>query len=41
MSVAVAAGPRTADELRAAGADGVLDDLSAFPNWLTAYRPTA
>ncbi|MGV4987680.1 HAD family hydrolase [Streptomyces sp. NRAIS4] len=41
VSVAVATGPCTADELRAAGADVVLDDLSAFPDWLTAYRATA
>ncbi len=28
-------GPCTAEELRAAGADTVLPDLTAFPNWLT------
>ncbi|WP_373034377.1 HAD family hydrolase [Streptomyces sp. NRRL B-2790] len=38
LSVAVATGPCDADELRAAGADVVLDDLTAFPAWLTAYR---
>ncbi|EST27850.1 HAD family hydrolase [Streptomyces roseochromogenus] len=40
LSLAVATGPCTADELRAAGADVVLDDLSAFPDWLTGYRTT-
>ncbi|MFR9790581.1 HAD family hydrolase [Streptomyces sp. MB22_4] len=39
LSVAVATGPCPADELRAAGADVVLDDLSAFPSWLADYRP--
>ncbi|MFI9806524.1 HAD family hydrolase [Streptomyces sp. NPDC052301] len=38
LSVAVATGPCPADELRAAGADVVLDDLSAFPAWLDGYR---
>ncbi|GGJ31256.1 HAD family hydrolase [Streptomyces brasiliensis] len=38
LSVAVATGPCAAEELHAAGADVVLDDLSAFPGWLTAYR---
>lgn len=38
LSVAVATGPCPADELRAAGADVVLDDLSAFPDWLDGYR---
>ncbi|MFF0488975.1 HAD family hydrolase [Nocardia sp. NPDC003482] len=37
-SVAVATGPCAADELRAAGADVVLPDLTAFPDWLRAYR---
>jgi phosphoglycolate phosphatase len=41
LSVAVATGPCTADELRAAGADVVLADLSAFPDWLTAHRAAA
>jgi phosphoglycolate phosphatase len=34
-AVGVATGPVTADELRAAGADVVLDSLAAFPAWLT------
>ncbi|MGW0995161.1 HAD family hydrolase [Streptomyces sp. NPDC002520] len=38
LSVAVVTGPCDADELRAAGADVVLDDLSAFPAWLAGYR---
>ncbi|KOV72188.1 MULTISPECIES: HAD family hydrolase [unclassified Streptomyces] len=38
FSVAVATGPCPADELRAAGADVVLTDLSAFPAWLGGYR---
>lgn len=38
LSVAVATGPCDAEELRAAGADVVLDDLSAFPRWLAGYR---
>ncbi|MFD9909833.1 HAD family hydrolase [Streptomyces sp. NPDC059063] len=37
LSVAVATGPCDAAELRAAGADVVLDDLSQFPAWLAAY----
>jgi phosphoglycolate phosphatase len=37
FSVAVASGPCTAGELRAAGADVVLADLSEFPAWLAAY----
>ncbi|MGW1049303.1 HAD family hydrolase [Streptomyces sp. NPDC002521] len=41
LSVAVATGPCPADELRAAGADVVLDDLSAFPAWLAGYRAAA
>ncbi|MGW0879815.1 HAD family hydrolase [Streptomyces sp. NPDC002671] len=41
LSVCVATGPCPADELRAAGADVVLDDLSAFPNWLDGYREAA
>ncbi|MFJ5534292.1 HAD family hydrolase [Streptomyces sp. NPDC093261] len=36
-SVAVATGPCPAGELRAAGADVVLADLTEFPAWLTAY----
>ncbi|WP_320780117.1 HAD family hydrolase [Streptomyces sp. CRN 30] len=39
-SVAVATGPYAADELRAAGADTVLPDLTAFPAWLAEYRAT-
>jgi phosphoglycolate phosphatase len=40
VSVAVASGPIPAGQLRAAGADVVLDDLSAFPAWLDSYlRP--
>ncbi|MFF4967381.1 HAD family hydrolase [Streptomyces sp. NPDC003388] len=38
LSVAVATGPCDGDELRAAGADVVLDDLGAFPAWLAGYR---
>src|SRR5262249_15054496 len=38
FSVAVATGPCDGDELRAAGADVVLDDLAAFPAWLDGYR---
>ncbi|MGR6971164.1 HAD family hydrolase [Streptomyces cynarae] len=37
-SVAVATGPCDADELRAAGADVVLADLTGFPAWLATYR---
>ncbi|MFF9900616.1 HAD family hydrolase [Streptomyces longispororuber] len=37
LSVAVATGPCDAGELRAAGADVVLDDLSQFPDWLAAH----
>ena len=37
VSVAVASGPIPAGELRAAGADLVLDDLSEFPIWLDEY----
>jgi phosphoglycolate phosphatase len=37
LSVAVATGPCDPEELRTAGADVVLDDLSAFPEWLAAY----
>jgi uncharacterized protein len=37
VSVAVASGPIPADALRAAGADVVLDDLSAFPGWLDGH----
>lgn len=37
LSVAVATGPCDADELRAAGADVVLADLTGFPDWLAGY----
>ena len=37
LSVAVATGPCDADELRAAGADVVLGDLTEFPRWLSDY----
>ncbi|MEU7583636.1 HAD hydrolase-like protein [Streptomyces sp. NPDC041068] len=37
LSVAVATGPCDAAELRAAGADVVLGDLTEFPAWLDAY----
>ncbi|GAA2061936.1 HAD family hydrolase [Streptomyces albiaxialis] len=36
ISVAVATGPCGADELRAEGADVVLPDLTAFPDWLAS-----
>ncbi|GJF28244.1 hydrolase [Kitasatospora sp. NE20-6] len=38
VAVAVATGPYGPDALRAAGADVVLDDLTAFPDWLAGYR---
>jgi uncharacterized protein len=37
LSVAVPTGPVSADELRAAGADVVLADLTEFPAWLDGY----
>ncbi|HET6358226.1 MAG TPA: HAD family hydrolase [Streptomyces sp.] len=37
LSVAVPTGPCDAAELRAAGADVIIDDLTAFPTWLRAY----
>ncbi|GAA2296369.1 HAD family hydrolase [Streptomyces violaceusniger] len=37
LSVAVATGPCAMDELLAAGADVVLDDLTAFPAWLSGH----
>jgi pyridinium-3,5-biscarboxylic acid mononucleotide sulfurtransferase len=37
LSVAVPTGPISADELRAAGADVVLEDLAAFPAWLDEH----
>lgn len=38
LSVAVTTGPCDADELRAAGADVILQNLTEFPAWLDAYR---
>jgi phosphoglycolate phosphatase len=38
-SVAVATGPCSAEELRVAGADDVLPDLTAFPALLVGSRP--
>ncbi|WP_327688570.1 HAD family hydrolase [Streptomyces tubercidicus] len=37
LCVAVATGPCDATELRAAGAEVVLDDLTEFPSWLERY----
>ncbi|MTD16989.1 HAD hydrolase-like protein [Nakamurella sp. YIM 132087] len=37
LSVSVATGPISALELAAAGADVVLEDLTAFPAWLDGY----
>ncbi|MEV5428404.1 HAD family hydrolase [Streptomyces sp. NPDC052701] len=37
LSVAVATGPCPAGELRAAGADVVLTDLTEFPRWFSRY----
>ncbi|WP_405389348.1 haloacid dehalogenase-like hydrolase [Streptomyces sp. NBC_01102] len=37
LSVGVTTGPCDADELRAAGADVILPNLSAFPDWLRAF----
>jgi phosphoglycolate phosphatase len=34
-AVGVLTGPSTSDQLRAAGADVILDDLTAFPDWLS------
>jgi phosphoglycolate phosphatase len=39
LALAVATGPCSAEELSAAGADVVLDDLTQFPGWLADYRP--
>lgn len=36
-AVAVVTGPCSAEELRAAGADVVLADLTEFPAWLAAF----
>ncbi|MHC5904340.1 HAD family hydrolase [Streptomyces sp. S6] len=41
LSVGVTTGPCGAEELRTAGADVVLDDLLAFPGWLSAYLADA
>ncbi|TRO62232.1 HAD family hydrolase [Streptomyces sp. IB201691-2A2] len=38
LSVAVATGPCDAEELREAGADVVLKDLTEFPDWLAAHQ---
>jgi phosphoglycolate phosphatase len=38
VSVAVASGPVSAAELRVAGADVVLGDLTEFPGWLAGWR---
>ncbi len=38
LSVAVVTGPCDAAELREAGADVIIDDLTAFPAWLRDYR---
>jgi phosphoglycolate phosphatase len=40
LSVAVATGPCSAAQLWAAGADTVLADLTAFPDWLSEYGAT-
>ena len=37
VAVAVATGPYDAEELRAAGADVVLADLTGFPDWLESH----
>ena len=37
LSVAVATGPNSAEDLEAAGADVVLDGLQSFPAWLDSY----
>ena len=39
LSVAVATGPCSAEELSTAGADVVLGDLTEFPGWLADYPP--
>ncbi|GAA0489482.1 HAD family hydrolase [Streptomyces olivaceiscleroticus] len=41
LSVAVATGPCSEEELRAAGADVVLPGLTAFPAWLEGYLADA
>ena len=37
LAVGVATGPISAEDLRAAGADVVLTDLTRFPDWLESY----
>ncbi len=37
LAVGVATGPISAEDLRAAGADVVLPDLTRFPEWLESY----
>lgn len=37
LSVGVATGPISAEDLTAAGADVVLEDLTRFPQWLDTY----
>ncbi|OON72352.1 haloacid dehalogenase [Streptomyces tsukubensis] len=41
LSVGVTTGPCDAEELRAAGADVILGDLTEFPAWLDAHRAGA
>ncbi|MGW4286059.1 HAD family hydrolase [Streptomyces sp. NPDC004673] len=41
LSVAVATGPCTEQELREAGADVVLPNLTTFPTWLNTYVKSA
>lgn len=41
LAVSVPTGPCDADELRAAGADVILPDLTAFPAWWEGYRASA
>ncbi|WP_375540877.1 HAD family hydrolase [Streptomyces sp. TRM64462] len=41
LAVSVATGPYDEEALRAAGADVVLTDLTAFPSWWTAYTASA
>lgn len=37
LAISVATGPISAEDLAAAGADVVLDDLTQFPTWLGSY----
>jgi phosphoglycolate phosphatase len=41
LGVGVTTGPHDADDLRAAGADDVLPDLTGFPAWLDGRFPMA